>query len=126
MTKDSNPTANIERRRYQRLQKKFTMSYRLAEEDFQPACDSKAEILDIGGGGIRFLAPRRLEKNTQLFINLPLRDWGKNKKEWLAIFTETKQKELTVIGTVMWTAASAQYDNSYETGVRFIGRIADS
>ncbi len=126
MIQNGNISADIERRRHDRLHKKFTLRYCLAEEDLHIDCRTEAEILDIGGGGIRFLAPCNLPKNTQILFNLPLADWGKDKIEWQAIFTTAKNRNLTVLGRVMWSSAGKELNDTYETGVCFIGRIESS
>ncbi len=123
MPKKNNLDKNIERRRYKRLRKKFTMRYCPAEEDFNLNLMSDAEILDISGGGIRFMALEKLKKNTQLLIKLPLNDWGKDKNDWMEIFAAVESRELMIIGKVMWSAAGSNNSKSYETGIRFIGRI---
>lgn len=123
MQEDDSLTEHIERRHYPRLQKNLTMRYSLAEEELSTDFNSDAEILDIGGGGIRFLAPRKLAKNTQLLISLPLREWRKDKINWPVIFPAAENGELNILGKVMWAAASKEINNSFETGVRFIGRI---
>jgi hypothetical protein len=123
MPENTNLAKDIERRRYYRLRKKFTMHYCLAEDDLNTKFMSDGEIIDISGGGIRFLAPLKLPKNTQLLINLPLQDWGKNKIDWPTFLNTEENNDLTIMGKVMWAAEGKKNNNCYETGVCFIGRI---
>ena len=123
MTTKNDPGNKRERRRHERLKKKFKIRYSLADEVFDTDFASEAEIIDISAGGVRFLSPEELTKDTQLAILLQFQGWDVQNETWLPTGDSKDRGDLAVIGVVMWSDASPHKAGCYEIGVRFAGRI---
>ena len=123
MTAKNDPGNKRERRRHERLKKNFKMRYSLADEVFDTDFTSKGEIIDISAGGVRFLSPDELTKNTQLVILLQFQGWNVQDENWFQTGDRNDHGELAVIGVVMWSDTSRNKAGCYEVGVRFAGRM---
>ena len=123
MTTKNDPGNKRERRRHERLTKKFSMRYSLADEVLDTNFASEGEIIDISAGGVRFLSPEELTKNTQLAILLQFQGWNVQNENWFQTDNKNDHGELAVIGVVMWSDASRNKTGYYEVGVRFAGRM---
>ena len=120
---DENETFDDEKRKYERLGKKFDIFYRQLKDLPDHVPNRKGELLDIGGGGIRFLANEFLEKHTQLVIEMEFFGWKIDKDEWSATGNNDDSGLLKVIGRVIWSVESRTEPGKYEVGVCFSGRI---
>jgi len=111
------------RRAHERLQRKLTLYYdRL--EDLSKCQDGKAaELLDIGGGGLRFLTSERLDNGCHLMVELDIPGWSIVDRDWVPTSNRKDVGRLRVVGRVMWTAPSFTQAGCYETGLRFTGQL---
>lgn len=113
-----------DRRRHERVARNYKLRYGMLED---PACDTpdkEGMLLDLGGGGLRFLADNALQKNMQLLIELDIPGWTVNNGEWTATRSASDVSTLKVLGVVMWDALSADCPGKHEVGVRFSGKIS--
>ncbi len=123
VTRDSGQE-NSERRRHDRLDKNFSIRYRRLEDLSDDVPDMEGELLDIGGGGARFLGSESLSKNTQLTMVLEFPGWMvADGDEWTITRNSNDVGILKVIGRVMWVAPCESDLGKYEIGVSFSGRI---
>ena len=65
-------TENAERRNYERLEKEFTFRYAMLTDFANTELTEQGVILDIGGGGLRFLSSEKWHKNQQLLLQRSL------------------------------------------------------
>jgi len=120
---DEQSVLNEERRRHERLGKKFTVSYRLLENMANEEMNKLAELCDFSGGGARFLASEPQEKNEQLVLAFEFPGWQTDGDDWARSGEDDDVGHLQVIGTVMWCCDRSGSEPFYEIGVRFTGRI---
>ncbi|MEW6289828.1 MAG: hypothetical protein AB1545_08225 [Thermodesulfobacteriota bacterium] len=111
-----------ERRRYDRLEKEFAFRYTVFDDLAHASLEEKGLILDIGGGGLRFLSSRRWVKNDQLLMQLDFAGWRIDDAGCITIQGSNECTSMLVIGSVMWSAETAQEDQ-YEVGIRFTARM---
>lgn len=111
-----------ERRRYDRLEKEFAFTYTVINDLTNATLDEMGLILDIGGGGLRFLSSRRWRKNEQLLMKLDFADCQIDDACPDTIPNSGDSTGMLVIGTVMWSSATAQEDQ-FEIGIRFTARM---
>ena len=64
-----------ERRRYARVEKELVVRYCRLERFADGGLDSLGELLDIGGGGLCFLAGEAIELGARLVIRLEFPGW---------------------------------------------------
>jgi hypothetical protein len=112
-----------ERRRHERLGKRFTILYRGFEDIARDTNAQHGELLDFSGGGVRFLANRELRKGRQLILELDFSGWQEDGEEWTRTDDPADIGKLKAIGEVMWCAEDTLTPDRYEVGVRFTGRI---
>ena len=111
-----------ERRRYDRLEKECAFHYTVIDDLTNATLDEMGLILDIGGGGLRFLSSRRWRKNEQLLMKIDFADCQIDDAGTDTIPYSGDSTGMLVIGTVMWSAATAQEDQ-FEIGIRFTARM---
>jgi len=111
-----------ERRRYDRLEKEFAFRYTVIDDLTDATLDEMGLILDIGGGGLRFLSSRRWRKNEQLLMKLDFDGWQIDDSGNVTIQYSGACTSMLVIGAVMWSAETAQEDQ-FEIGIRFTARM---
>lgn len=111
-----------ERRRYDRLEKEFAFRYSVIDDLTRSTLDEMGLILDIGGGGLRFLSSRRWKKNEQLLMKLDFEGWQIDDSGNVTIQYSGDSTSMLVIGIVMWSAETAQEDQ-FEVGIRFTARM---
>lgn len=111
-----------ERRRYDRLEKEFAFRYTVFDDLAHATLAEKGLILDIGGGGLRFLSSRRWVKNEQLLMQLDFAGWQIDDAGCITIQSSNDCASMLVIGSVMWSAETAQEDQ-FEVGIRFTARM---
>lgn len=95
------------RRAHERLQPKFTLHYHRLEDLSRCQAGKVAELLDIGGGGIRFLTTERLENDCQLMVELEIPGWSIVDGDWVPTSNRKDVGRLRVVGKVRWTAPSS-------------------
>ena len=120
---DTDLASPVERRRYERLDRKFDIRYRRLDEMFAVDCDRKATLCDFGGGGVRFVGKEKLEKNQQVVVRIEFSGWKAEGDEWVHTGNDGDSGVLKAIGRVMWSALCKHSDNEYEVGVMFTGRM---
>ena len=114
----------MERRRHERIEKRFTIHFRRLEELSLPeVAEVEAEIVDIGGGGLCFLHDTPLEISSQLIIRLEFSGWLADMDEWILTRNSFDVGVLRVVGMVVRVAVSKQNPDRFEIGVRFTGRV---
>jgi len=111
-----------ERRRFDRLEKEFAFRYTVFEDLAHATLEEKGLILDIGGGGLRFLSSRRWMKNEQLLMKLDFEGWQIDDAGNVSIQSCGDCTSMLVIGSVMWSTETAQEDQ-FEIGIRFTARM---
>jgi len=112
-----------DRRMHERLLRSFRMRYGLMEDLSSRLADKDAELLDIGGGGIRFLTEERLSSGSQLMVELEIPGWQVTDGDWTSTSNREDVGKLQVIGIVAWVASSISKAGCYEVGLRFIGQL---
>lgn len=112
-----------DRRKHDRLLRNFQMRYSFLEDLSRHRAEKEAELLDIGGGGIRFLTDERLSDGSQLMIELEIPGWQVKDGDWVPSNSREDIGQLQVIGVVMWVAASKSRAGRYEVGLRFTGQV---
>lgn len=111
------------RRKHERLSRKYRMRFCILEDLSHHQTDKDAELLDIGGGGLRFLVDERLADGSQLLVDLEIPGWQVTDGEWKATSNHADIGKLQVIGIVMWTTPSNHKAGCWETGLRFTGQL---
>lgn len=112
----------LERRKHDRLEKEFVFSYSIFEELPRTVLDREGLILDIGGGGIRFLSSEEWHKNDLLLMKLDFKRWYDEGSITVPAEISADCSFMLVVGTVMWSQETI-YDGQYEVGVMFIARM---
>ncbi len=112
-----------ERRHYARVEKELAVRYCRLERFADGGLDSLGELLDIGGGGLCFLAGEAIELGTQLVIMLEFSGWLAGGDHWVATKSDGDVGTLHVIGMVVWVAVSRKNPTEYDIGVQFSGII---
>lgn len=113
-----------ERRRYARVEKELAVRYCRLERFADGGLDSLGELLDIGGGGLCFLANEAIELGAQLVIRLEFPGWlAEGDDHWVATKNDDDVGTLHVIGMVVWVAVSRKNPTGYDIGVQFSGIV---
>ncbi|MBU0483323.1 MAG: PilZ domain-containing protein [Proteobacteria bacterium] len=114
-----------EKRKYARLEKEFVMQYAVLVNSELPVAEPELQgmVIDVGGGGLRFLTSETIEKNVQLSIVLEFTGWKVEGNEWIHTKEDSDRGVLKVLARVMWGAPSPTVADKYEIGVCFFGRI---
>lgn len=113
-----------ERRKYERLKTEFTFQYSIFNNLPQEKLEKVGLIIDIGGGGLRFLSPQRWKKNEQLLIRLDFDEWQLDDSIRFSIASKDDSTIMLVIGSVMW-CLDTPHEDQFEVGVRFTARVHD-
>lgn len=111
------------RRKHERLPRNFRMRFGILEDLSLLRTEKEAELVDIGGGGIRFLSDERLANGSQLLIDLEIPGWRVTDGDWIATSNQEEIGKLQIIGVVMWAAPSEHKAGNYEIGLRFTGQL---
>lgn len=114
--------AVAERRKYDRLEKEIIFRYTVFEDLVNARLDEQGLILDIGGGGIRFLSSRQWNKGEQLLMQLDFSGWRIDGDECVATFAAEDCGRMLAVGIVMW-AAETVHEDQFEIGARFTARV---
>jgi len=111
-----------ERRKYERLKTEFTFHYSIFNSQSLDKLEKVGQVIDIGGGGLRFVSPQRWEKNEQLLMKLDFDEWQLDESVRFNIASNDDSTSVLVIGTVMW-CSDTPHEDQFEVGVRFTARI---
>ncbi|MBU0728151.1 MAG: PilZ domain-containing protein [Proteobacteria bacterium] len=123
MNRKDSPESFLERRQHQRVGKDFEIRYGRFE-DLHTTCSAKTgKLIDIGGGGLRFLATELLESNTPLVMTLDLFGWSPDMDKWAKTLKAANLGELKVLAMVVRGSESRTVSGAFEIGVRFSGSI---
>lgn len=114
-----------EKRRFDRLDKSFSMRFKVLSPDLLPVgeLDRVGRVCDIGAGGLRFTTVGTLNKNEQLLILLEFSGWKVDGEEWIPTGNQADHGKLKVLGRVMWCGEVDSADHEQEVGICFVGRI---
>ena len=114
-----------DKRKYERLEKKLGLRYSILAEGSLPTGnpERQAVLLDIGGGGLRFVADEKISKESQLEIVIEFSGWKVEGDEWISADNKNVSGFLKVIGVVIWCTDSEKYKGKHEIGIRFSGAI---
>ncbi len=118
---DSN--TNVERRRHERAGKKGIVMFRRFEDLNDDRRDLNGELIDIGGGGIRFFTSEKLAEQTPLVIRLDLPAWSGEEDQLASKIKSADLGELKILGMVVRAEEAKTANGKYEIGVRFSGSI---
>ena len=118
-------TENAERRNYERLEKEFAFRYTPLSNFANTELSEQGVILDIGGGGLRFLSSDKMQKDEQLLMKLDFQGWQIDGVNCMASDDADDSGTMMVVGSVMWSTETAVEDQ-FEVGVRFTARMEAS
>lgn len=82
-----------------------------------------ADLLDISGGGLRFLADHRLPGGGQILLELEIPGWRVVDGDWQPSDSEEDSGVLRIVAQIVWTALDTARKGKYQTGVRFTGQV---
>jgi hypothetical protein len=111
-----------ERRKHPRLDKVIKMRYQKMENISRKDPYLEGVLLDISSAGLRFLAPKPLEINSQLVIVLEFPGWLTADNQW----TPDDQAEMGVqqaLGQVLRVQASQTEPGQFEVAVQLSGQL---
>lgn len=112
-----------DRRKHERLPRNFRMRFSILEDLSFLQAEKDVELIDIGGGGLRFLTDERLADGSQLLVDLEIPGWKATDGDWKATANRQDIAKLQVIGIVVWVAPSKRKAGCYEIGLRFTGQV---
>ena len=115
-------TENAERRSYERLEKEFSFHYTILSDLAKTELTEQGVILDIGGGGLRFLSSEKWQKNEQLLMQLDFDGWQIEGVNCAVSDNSGEYGRMLVVGSVMWSSEAVSEDQ-FEVGVRFTARM---
>lgn len=110
-----------ENRKYERIEKNLTVRYGILEDFAKSSFDMEGELLDIGAGGLHFLAPESIEISTPLVMQLEFPGWLAFEDKWIATKDDKDLGILQVIGMVVWVSVSREYPEKFDIGISFSG-----
>ena len=112
-----------ERRRHERLVRSYKVRYRHMDDLVSRGGRHEGVILDISGGGLRFLSLEPVEENSQLVMEVEFSGWTTANGEWVATRDSSDTARLEVLALVTHRQVSQEVPGRYEIGVRFCGRV---
>lgn len=115
-------TSFAERRKHERLDRDFPLRYGLFKEVSDRA-EKEGKLLDIGGGGLRFLATEIFALESQLIVEMKIPGWRLENDDWIQTRNINDVSFLNIVGNVMWSVPYAADNEWFETGLRFSGQI---
>ena len=83
----------------------------------------EGDIIDIGGGGVRFLTGESVKQGTQLILVMGFPGWIADDDEWQPSSKGSDVGTLKVIGEVVRVDPYTSQPGQNEVAVRFSGRI---
>jgi len=112
-----------DRRCYARLHKTIEMRFGRFEDLSKFTADKSATVLDIGGGGLRFLSNESIDEGAQLMMVLEFPGWREWENEWAQSENLGDIGVLKVVGTTVRCSPSNLELGMYEVAVCFCGRV---
>ncbi len=112
-----------ERRQHERLPKDVDIHYGAFKDLSEIVIDQEGKLLDIGAGGICFLAKKHIEVATQIMLVLEFPGWQEGVADWQASSNDSDIGVLKVVGMVVRCLPSSLEPGLYEVGVCFCGRM---
>ena len=113
-----------EKRRYDRLNKSYKVLYRGMADIATPSAAQEGVVIDVGGGGLSFLAGQPIEKGSQLVLLVEFTGWvAQDNGDWVVTHNDSDVAELEVVAEVIRYTVSASVPGRFEIGVRFRGRV---
>ncbi|MFZ5774631.1 MAG: PilZ domain-containing protein [Thermodesulfobacteriota bacterium] len=112
-----------ERRRETRVARHLAIRYKRLEDLLHHDSWLEGGLVDLGGGGLSFLAAERFEPGSQLVIVLNFVGWREHDGEWTATGSIGDVGVLRAVGLVVWVASGHDEAGQWETGVRFAGTL---
>lgn len=112
-----------ENRKYERIEKNLAIRYGILEDFARNSFDMEGELLDIGAGGLHFLASEAIEISTPLVMQLEFPGWLAFEDKWIATKNDKDLGILQVIGMVVWVSVSHEYSDKFDIGISFSGVI---
>ncbi len=123
MTAKEKSTDSGERRKHERIKKGFPIDYSLLDEFARGDSSRNGRLLDIGGGGLCFLAREPVTEQSSLVLLLDVLGWNPVMDEWVREQQEYDLGPMQVICTVVRVCESEESPGEYEVAVRFSGQI---
>ena len=121
---DSVGSTDSDQRLYERLSKSYRVMYRRMADLSRPSPAQEGVIIDVGGGGLCFLAGEPFAVDSQLALLVEFPGWvADGSGDWLATSDDNDVAELEVLAVVTRYEASQTVPGRFEIGVRFCGRI---
>ncbi len=123
MVLENNMEQFAEKRRYERLPKEVDIHFGMFQDLSEVVIDQEGRLLDIGVGGVRFLASEHVEVASQIMLILEFPGWQGGAVDWQVSSNESDIGVLKVLGMVVRCLPSSLDPDSYEVGVCFCGRM---
>lgn len=122
--KDDKGLKASERRRHSRIRKdlkiRFGALWSLAKS---PSFDHEGDVIDVGGGGVRFVTSEPVSQGAQLILALGFPGWISDEDEWVESQDTSNIGVLKVIGEVVRVVPITTSEGRYDVAIRFSGRI---
>lgn len=117
-------TMSEERRQYERLGKSYRILYRHMDDITTMSVSQEGVVVDVGGGGLCFLASQPMETGSQLALVVEFTGWlTDGNGDWIVTHNDDDIARLEVIAVVTRYKVSATVPGRFEIGVRFCGRL---
>jgi len=123
MEEKTAPQSGSDRRQHERIRKDLKVRYSPLWNLSGEAREEEGAIVDISGGGLRFMTPHLVGKGTQLVLTMAFPGWISKPDEWRASDDMSDIGVLKVLGEVLRVETSTESADQYEIAVRFSGRI---
>ena len=121
---DSADITDDEKRQHERFSKSYKVLYRGMADLASPSSAQEGVVIDVGGGGLSFLAGEPLEVGSQLALLVEFSGWvAEETGDWVVTRDDNDVAELEVIAEVTRYEVSPTVPGRFEIGVRFCGRI---
>ncbi len=120
---DGRGRQGTERRRYDRLIRSYRVCYRYLADLSHRSAEREGVILDISGGGLRFLSADPVDEDCPLALVVEFSGWTNEQGQWVVTGDGNDTATLEMIGVVTHQQASRSVPGRYEVGVRFCGWI---
>ena len=124
MQRKKKSTSSItERRTHDRIRRNLKIRFGAFWDLSQESWDNEGDIIDFGGGGVKFVTLDSVEKGTQLILLIEFPGWISDAEEWAESQDTANVGVLKVIGEVLRVEPRGPDSKESEVAVRFSGRI---